>query len=60
MAFIVNVFDTKSSPENLPSISALVASTFPLIKPLVPIITLPSVVRVPSKLPSILKSPSDL
>ena len=60
VVLIVKVLDTNNSPENFPSISALAASTFPLISPSAPIITLPLVINVPSKVPSILKSPSDL
>ena len=59
VAFTVRVLDTKSWPENLPSISAYVASMFPFMNPSIPIITLPKVFKVPSKVPSTLKSPSD-
>ena len=58
--FKVSKLFTINSPENSPSISALLHSTLPFILPDLPITTRPIVFIVPSTFPSILKSPSEI
>jgi hypothetical protein len=52
--------ETSSSPLNLPSMSAFTHSTFPFIYPSLPMTTFPEVLTLPSSLPSIRKSASDV
>ena len=58
-AFTVNVLLTINFPDIFPSTSALEASMLPFTKPSTPMITLPLVIKLPSKVPSMRKSPSD-
>ena len=53
-----NVPDKINFPENLPSKSAFSPCNVPLIKPDLPITTLPEVFTLPSTVPSILNGPS--